>query len=252
MADLNSIGGLHYEMMRRCYNEKAVAYKDYGAKGIRVCEEWHDRENFRKWCKDNGYVKGLRINRLDSGKDYCPENCFLGSAYKKDEKSGAQKQKAYHKERMNKKLNAGITGEFSKDELYKKFKSMHSRCEMKSHPSYPNYGGRGITVCEEWSGKDGFFNFYKWAHENGWKSGLTIDRKENNIGYNPQNCKFSTRKEQTYNRRSNIYYEYSGISMPLGMIAKLEDVKYGLLYSRVKLKGMSIYQALADIKNDGK
>ena len=60
MADLNTIGGLHYEMMRRCYNETSVAYKDYGAKGITVCLEWHDRENFRKWAIENGYEKGLR------------------------------------------------------------------------------------------------------------------------------------------------------------------------------------------------
>ena len=50
MADLNSIGGLHYEMMRRCYNPQSIAFKSYGAKGIKVCEEWHDRDNFRKWC----------------------------------------------------------------------------------------------------------------------------------------------------------------------------------------------------------
>ena len=75
MASLNTIGGLHYEMMRRCYNEKSVAYKDYGAKGIIVCEEWHDREKFRKWCLENGWVKGLKLNRRDSSKNYCPENC---------------------------------------------------------------------------------------------------------------------------------------------------------------------------------
>lgn len=68
MADLNSIGGLHYEMMRRCYNPKSIAFKSYGAKGIKVCEEWHDRDNFRKWCNENGYTKGLRLNRIDSTK----------------------------------------------------------------------------------------------------------------------------------------------------------------------------------------
>lgn len=48
MANLNSIGGLHYEMMRRCYNSKCIAFKDYGEKGIKVCDEWHDREVFKK------------------------------------------------------------------------------------------------------------------------------------------------------------------------------------------------------------
>lgn len=57
-----------------------------------------------------------------------------------------------------------------------------------------------------------------------------------------------TTTEQNYHRRSNIYYEYCGISMPLGMIAKLENVKYGMLYSRVRIKGMTVGQALEDIK----
>lgn len=56
MADTNTIGGLHYEMMKRCYNKKSVMYSYYGAKGITVCQEWHDREVFRKWCKDNGWT----------------------------------------------------------------------------------------------------------------------------------------------------------------------------------------------------
>mgnify|MGYP003311752170 CR=1 FL=1 len=53
MANLESIGGLHYEMMKRCYNENSVAFKSYGRKGIKVCEEWHDREVFRKWALEN-------------------------------------------------------------------------------------------------------------------------------------------------------------------------------------------------------
>ena len=78
MASLNNIGGLHYEMMRRCYNKNSVAYKDYGAKGISVCEEWHDRESFRKWAIENGYIKGLRLERIDSKKGYDPSNCRFG------------------------------------------------------------------------------------------------------------------------------------------------------------------------------
>ena len=248
MADLNTIGGLHYEMMRRCYNEKSVAYKEYGAKGIKVCDEWHDREVFRKWCKENGYVKGLRLNRIDSSKDYCPENCVFGNISTKREDSCLQTQKKRIAENKKKKQEAGIKGKIQDDELYITYHGMHSRCERKSHPSYDNYGGRGITVCNEWSGKDGFFNFKKWALNNGWVKGLSLDRLDNNKGYSPNNCRFATRVEQNFHRRSNIMYEYSGIMTPLGMIAKLEDVKYRLLYTRVRIKGMSVRQALEDIK----
>lgn len=75
MADLNSLGGIHYEMMRRCYNPKSVMWKWYGEKGIGVCEEWHDREAFKKWARDNGYEKGMRLERKDFSSNYCPDNC---------------------------------------------------------------------------------------------------------------------------------------------------------------------------------
>lgn len=103
MADLNRIGGIHYEMMKRCYNEKSIAYKDYGAKGIKVCEEWHDRGCFKKWALKNGYTKGLRLQRIDGKKDYQPSNCFFGEKTKKNLNSSSQKTKKYHRERVHKK-----------------------------------------------------------------------------------------------------------------------------------------------------
>jgi hypothetical protein len=248
MADLNSIGGLHYEMMRRCYNPKSIAFKSYGAKGIKVCEEWHDRDNFRKWCNENGYVKGVRLNRIDSSKDYTPDNCCFGNKNCKIVNGKNQLIKKHIKENKKKKKECGITGKITKDPLYITYQGMHSRCERESHPSYKNYGERGVSVCEEWSGKDGFFNFKRWANRNDWNSNLSLDRIDNNKGYCPENCKFSTKTEQSYNRRGNIYYEYCGIRMPLGMIAKIENVKYGLLYTRVKIKGMTVNEALGDIK----
>lgn len=84
MAELNSLGGLHYEMMKRCYNENSIMYSSYGAKGITVCEEWHDRDQFKKWAKENGWSKGLRLNRIDSNKPYEPSNCFFGCKNKKN------------------------------------------------------------------------------------------------------------------------------------------------------------------------
>ena len=250
MASLDSIGGLHYEMMRRCYNEKSVMYNTYGAKGIKVCNEWHDREAFRKWCIENGYVKGLRLNRIDSTKDYCPENCILGN--KNTLSNGIAKYtRNVRNHRKEMKNLFGVPNRYSHLRIYKIFMGMHSRCEHTTCSHYENYGGRGISVCDEWSGNDGFFYFYKWSMENGYSNKLSIDRIDNEKGYSPDNCRWATRLQQCYNKTNNILYNYWGIEIPLGIIAKLEDVKYGLLYTRVKQKGMSINEAIADIKKSG-
>ena len=75
---------------------------------------------------------------------------------------------------------------------------------------YPNYGGRDIAVCNEW--KHDFMSFYDWAMLNGYKEGLQIDRIDNNGNYEPSNCRWSTRKQQCRNRRSNITYTINGIT----------------------------------------
>lgn len=62
-------------MKQRCYNPKRNRYKWYGAKGIRVYDEWHDFVPFMEWAMENGYTDELVLDRLDSDKDYEPDNC---------------------------------------------------------------------------------------------------------------------------------------------------------------------------------
>lgn len=62
-------------MRERCRNPKTKDYKYWGGKGIKVCDEWQKFEGFRDWANANGYVEGLSIDRVNSSRNYCPENC---------------------------------------------------------------------------------------------------------------------------------------------------------------------------------
>lgn len=82
--------------------------------------------------------------------------------------------------------------------LYGVWRSMRSRCICKSNTAYKYYGGRGIMICPTWLGS--YSDFKKWALDNGYKEGLTIDRINNDGNYSPKNCRWVTRAENNRNR----------------------------------------------------
>ena len=95
--------------------------------------------------------------------------------------------------------------------LYQLYLSMVQRCYKPNHKAYASYGGRGITVCQEWL--DNPHNFYDWVESIGGRpEGYTLDRIDNSKGYSPDNCKFISMHEQARNKRSNIQLIHNGVT----------------------------------------
>lgn len=119
--------------------------------------------------------------------------------------------------------------------LYNIFHNMKSRCANKSNPKFKNYGGRGIRICKDWSD---FMTFRKWALNNGYTKNLSLDRKNNDGNYNPDNCRWATNTQQARNRRSNVIIEFNGTKKHLTDWAKETGISYGTITWRIKKWGV--------------
>lgn len=115
--------------------------------------------------------------------------------------------------------------------LYRIWQGMKNRCYNKNDKRYQDWGGRGIAVCSEW--KDKFMVFYNWAVSNGYDDNLTIDRIDNNKGYEPSNCRWITNKENSNNTRRNIYLTYNK-TQTLAQWADELHIPYQTLHYRYK------------------
>lgn len=148
-----------------------------------------------------------------------------------------------HKSEMasitNKKNKTTHGGKY--DRLYTIWSGMKQRCYCRTNKDYPNWGGRGIKVCDEWL--ETYANFRDWANKNGYAEGLSLDRIDVNGNYEPSNCRFADNSTQANNRRSTIFYEYHGKKESLAQIAHKSGVKYGTLYARVNRCGMNVEDA---------
>lgn len=167
--------------------------------------------------KDNSVI-GKRFGSLvvktesrTGGRSYCECVCDCGNTKtvrRNHLLSGATRScGCYLKE--NTRVMSRTHG-MSRTRIYRIWKGMKNRCCNENIPQYSDWGGRGITVCDEW--KHDFKSFYEWAVNNGYDEKLSIDRIDNNEGYCPENCRWVTEKEQALNRRSNVYITHNGVT----------------------------------------
>ena len=116
--------------------------------------------------------------------------------------------------------------------LYHTYKDMKRRCYNPKFKAYKDYGGRGITICQEWLSD--FLNFKKWSLESGYKDNLTIERIDFNGNYEPGNCKWIPLKEQTYNTRKNIFIYVNNEKHCIKEWAEILNIKYSKLIYHIK------------------
>lgn len=126
--------------------------------------------------------------------------------------------------------NRLTTHNLSKTRLYRIYYGIKQRCFNVKDKRYKDYGGRGITICDEWL--NDFVKFYEWSIQNGYDENLTIDRIDNDGNYEPSNCRWATKEEQDYNKRTSIFFEFFGTRKCLKEWTNLMGWNYDKYYAR--------------------
>ena len=150
----------------------------------------------------------------------------------------------YNRQRVS---EAATTHGLSRSPLYKTWRGIHDRCENRNTTAYHRYGGRGITVCDEWSN---FENFKYWADESGYDEHLTIDRIDNDDNYSPDNCRWVDMRTQGNNRSSNRVIEFKGYKHTVAEWARIFKVNDSTLRGRIARNDMRDFEKYFYETND--
>lgn len=126
--------------------------------------------------------------------------------------------------------------------LVNSYRAMLQRCYDKNRDNYRWYGGRGIKVCREWFVS--FVAFEKWAIENGWEPGKTLDRIDPDGDYEPSNCRWADKLTQANNIRTNIHLTYDGKDMTLAQFCAMTGANYDRARYLIFRKGIRPEEAL--------
>lgn len=155
----------------------------------------------RKWCEEK--KRHLWYCQCECGNfTYVPTSDLLSG---KTKSCGCFRKEVTSAKRK--------THGMSNSRLYGIWNAIKARCTRKTNVQYKDYGGRGITICDEWL--NSFEAFCEWSMANGYSDDLTIDRIDVNSNYCPENCRWATEKEQSNNKRNNHLLTYNGKTQTL-------------------------------------
>lgn len=206
-------------------------------RGLPVDETFRTFEGFMLWATTcQGYRMGhndpYRLERKDIHGKFSPDNCYFTldppKRYFEDDGPpitvGASRV-TYRNGKDKKAFGLSNT------RLYDIWRGMIRRCTDPGQKDYPNYGGRGITVCDEW--RHGFQTFYDWAWDHGYSPDLSIDRIDPDGNYEPSNCRWAGNTEQAVNNR-HLRGTYRNLRMHVrDMIPVLESMKGNVVVTLV-------------------
>lgn len=227
-----SCGCLHSDITSKQMRKEDMSGKKFGKLTVIKWLPIEERKSEYKYypylclCDCGNYTQAKRDDLIKGNKLSC--GC-LHEKYSHSEKRTALKH-----------------GE-SNTKLYKIWAMIKGRCFNKNNKNYKDYGGRGITICQEWLGEHGFENFRDWAMANGYDENAkhgecTIDRVDNDKGYSPDNCRWADMKVQSRNRRNNKKYIYNGEALTLREISEKTNVPVSALaYAISKNKDIELY-----------
>lgn len=122
----------------------------------------------------------------------------------------------------------------SRSRIYSTYLGMKGRCYNPNEYAYEWYGNKGIKLCDEWLGENGFMNFYNWAILNGYNDSLSIERIDINKNYCPENCKWIPLSEQLLNTSKTIKIESNGNIISVKELSKKYNIPKNTIYSRIK------------------
>lgn len=129
--------------------------------------------------------------------------------------------------------------------LYGAYRDMKSRCYNHRNVGYRHYGGKGIRVCEKWL--DSYGAFKEWALLNGYNDELTLDRRDINKDYCPENCRWATFTEQQNNTSRTRRILYNGNTQSVAEWARELGLPYTILYSRLKQSGWDAVKVFREL-----